>query len=153
MCLFFVTQYNSSLSSFVPNFRILTQVVAENSRTEIKVYRQTIAEKSLIEKKITETKKQPNKITEKAKNIYPLYTSFQGYNDHIIIPHDVFYQNYTNGSTPLNKGTARALDKKCILEDFEMHHHIFALFLQTVYAIEKLLAVLMCNPELVCISR
>ena len=25
----FVTQYNSSLSSFVPNFRILSQVVAE----------------------------------------------------------------------------------------------------------------------------
>ena len=31
---FFVTQYNSSLSSFVPNFRILTQVVAEKSLTE-----------------------------------------------------------------------------------------------------------------------
>ena len=30
----FVTQYNSSLSSFVPNFRILTQVVAEKSLTE-----------------------------------------------------------------------------------------------------------------------
>ena len=28
---FFVTQYNSSLSSFVPNFRILSQVVAEKS--------------------------------------------------------------------------------------------------------------------------
>ena len=33
---FFVTQYNSSLSSFVPNFRILTQVVAEKSLTEKK---------------------------------------------------------------------------------------------------------------------
>ena len=33
---FFVTQYNSSLSSFVPNFRILTQAVAEKSLTEIK---------------------------------------------------------------------------------------------------------------------
>ena len=32
----FVTQYNLSLSSFVPNFRILTQVVAENSLTEKK---------------------------------------------------------------------------------------------------------------------
>ena len=32
----FVTQYNSSLSSFVPNFRILTQVVAEKSLTEKK---------------------------------------------------------------------------------------------------------------------
>ena len=41
MWLFFVTQYNSSLSSFVPNFRILTQVVAEKSLTEKKVYRQT----------------------------------------------------------------------------------------------------------------
>ena len=29
-----VTQYNSSLSSFVPNIRILTQVVAEKSLTE-----------------------------------------------------------------------------------------------------------------------
>ena len=32
----FVTQYNSSLSSFVPNFRILSQVVAEKSLTEKK---------------------------------------------------------------------------------------------------------------------
>ena len=30
----FVTQYNSSLSSFVPNFRILSQVVAEKSLTK-----------------------------------------------------------------------------------------------------------------------
>ena len=30
----FATQYNTSLSSFVPNFRILTQVVAEKSLTE-----------------------------------------------------------------------------------------------------------------------
>ena len=37
----FVTQYNSSLSSFVPNFRILTQIVAEKSLTEKKVYKQT----------------------------------------------------------------------------------------------------------------
>ena len=36
MWLFFVTQYNSSLSSFVPNFRTLTQVVAEKSMTEKK---------------------------------------------------------------------------------------------------------------------
>ena len=33
---FFVTQYNLSLSSFIPNFRILTQVVAEKSLTEKK---------------------------------------------------------------------------------------------------------------------
>ena len=38
---FFVTQYNSSLSSFVPNFRALSQVVAEKSLTEKKVCRQT----------------------------------------------------------------------------------------------------------------
>ena len=30
----YVTQYNSSLSKFVPNFRILSQVVAEKSFTE-----------------------------------------------------------------------------------------------------------------------
>ena len=30
----FVSQYNSSLSSFVPNFRLLSQVVAEKSLTE-----------------------------------------------------------------------------------------------------------------------
>ena len=34
MWLFFVTQYKSSLSNVVPNFRILTQVVAEKSLTE-----------------------------------------------------------------------------------------------------------------------
>ena len=40
VCLFFVTQYDSSLSSFVPNFRILSKVVvAEKSLTEKKVYK------------------------------------------------------------------------------------------------------------------
>ena len=34
----FVTQYNLSLSSFVPNFRILSQVVAEKSLTERNVH-------------------------------------------------------------------------------------------------------------------
>ena len=34
MWLFFVTQYNSSLPSFVPNFRARSQVVAEKSLTE-----------------------------------------------------------------------------------------------------------------------
>ena len=63
----FVTQYNSSLSSFIPNFRILTQVVAEKSLTEKKVYRQTDS--------------QTNIITEKAKTIYPLYTSYRGNNN------------------------------------------------------------------------
>ena len=41
MWLFFVTQYNSSLSSFVPNFRIISQVVAEKSLTEKSLDRQT----------------------------------------------------------------------------------------------------------------
>ena len=36
MWLFFVTQYNSSLSSFLPNFRALSEVVAEKSLTEKK---------------------------------------------------------------------------------------------------------------------
>ena len=34
VAVFFVTQYNSSISSFVPNFRIISQVVAEKSLTE-----------------------------------------------------------------------------------------------------------------------
>ena len=34
MWLFLVTQYNPSLSSFVPNFRILSQVVAEKYLTK-----------------------------------------------------------------------------------------------------------------------
>ena len=34
MWLFFVTQYNLALSSFVPNFRILSQLVAEKSLAE-----------------------------------------------------------------------------------------------------------------------
>ena len=38
LLLFFVIQYNLSLSSFVPNFRILTQVVAEKSLTEENVH-------------------------------------------------------------------------------------------------------------------
>ena len=45
---------------FVPNFRIPSQVVSEKSLTEEKVYRQT------------------NIRTEKAKTIYPLYTSYTG---------------------------------------------------------------------------
>ena len=61
----FVTQYNSSLSSFVPNSKILTQVVAQKSLTEKNTDRQT--------------DKQTNIITEKAKTIYPLYTSYRGY--------------------------------------------------------------------------
>ena len=34
----FVTQCNSSLSSFVPNFRIISQVIAEESLTEKNVH-------------------------------------------------------------------------------------------------------------------
>ena len=59
VAVFFVTHYHSSLSSFVPNFRALSQVVAEKSLTDKKVYRQT--------------DKQTNIIKEKAKTIYPLY--------------------------------------------------------------------------------
>ena len=55
MWLVLVTQYNSPLSSFVPNFRALSQVVAEKSLTE----------KSL------HTNNQTNIITEKAKNYIP----------------------------------------------------------------------------------
>ena len=79
MQLFFVTQYNSSLSSFVSNFRILTQVIAE---------------KTLTEKKFTDRKtdRQTNIITEKAKTIYPLYTSYRGYK-HLCIEQQVIYQH------------------------------------------------------------
>ena len=38
MAAFFVTQYNSSLSRFVQNFRILSQVVAEKYLTEKNVH-------------------------------------------------------------------------------------------------------------------
>ena len=46
---------------FVPNFKILSQVVSE---------------KYLTEKKLTDT--QTNILTEKAKTIYTLYTSYTG---------------------------------------------------------------------------
>ena len=59
---FFVKQYNSSLSSFVPKFRILTQVVAVKSLTEKKVYRQTDKHNY-----------------RKGKTKYRLYTSYRGY--------------------------------------------------------------------------
>ena len=72
-CFVFVTQYNSSLSSFVPNFRALSQVVAEKYLTE----------KSL--KTNRQTDRQTNIITEKAKTIYPLYTSYQGYKYYVTV--------------------------------------------------------------------
>ena len=56
------TQYNLSYLMFVPNFKILSQVVSEKSLTEKKVYRQT--------------DRQTNIRREKAKTIYPLYTSY-----------------------------------------------------------------------------
>ena len=136
MWLFFVTQYNSSLSSFVPNFRALSEVVAEKSLTEKKerftYERENEQIKGLISnmwlffcytiqlitiklctkfqnpkssscleifdrKKSLQTDRQTNRqtnkhkytpyilrtggiITEKAKTIYPLYTSYRGYN-------------------------------------------------------------------------
>ena len=36
----------------------------------------------------------------------------------------------------------------CILEDFKTHHHIFALFLQTLNAIEKLFAGFNMQPRI-----
>ena len=71
MWLFYVTQYNSSLSSCIPNFRFQSQVVAE---------------KSLTEKKL-QTDKQTDKqtVTEKAKTIHPLYTSYRGYNSMFVV--------------------------------------------------------------------
>ena len=50
MWLLFVTQYNSSLSSFVPNFRILTQVVAEKSLTEKKFAKQQTDRQTELQK-------------------------------------------------------------------------------------------------------
>ena len=71
----FVTQYNSSLSSVVPNCRILSQVVAENSLTEKKFTNRQID-------------KQTDKIvTEKAKTIYPYILCTGGIN----IPYDKTY--------------------------------------------------------------
>ena len=74
MWLFFVTQYNSSLSNFVPNFKILTQVVAEKSLTEKK-----FTDRQTNQQTDKPTDRQTNIITEKAKTIYPLYTSYRGY--------------------------------------------------------------------------
>ena len=51
---FFVTQYNTSLSSCVPNFRILSQVVAQKSLTEKNVHTYFIG---VTEEKIENLKK------------------------------------------------------------------------------------------------
>ena len=71
MWLFFVTQYNSSQSSFVPNIRILSQVVAEKS-----------AEKSL-----QSDRKKDKHSYRKGKNYIPLiYTSYNwGYNETVLL--------------------------------------------------------------------
>ena len=55
MWLCFVTQYNSSLSSFVLNFRIQSQVVAEKSLTEKNVHKYFIG---VTEEKIENLKKE-----------------------------------------------------------------------------------------------
>ena len=52
----FVTQYNPSLSSFVPNFRILSQVVAEKSLTERNVHMYIRASEGKNEKMKKESK-------------------------------------------------------------------------------------------------
>ena len=74
--MFFATQYDSSLSSFVPNIRILTQVVAVKSLTEKSL--QTVRQRN------KHTYRQTNTITEKAKTKYPLYTSYRGYKNTVI---------------------------------------------------------------------
>ena len=53
--------YTLSLPNFVPNFKTLSQVVPEKALTEIKL-----------------TDRYTNIVTEKAKTIYPLYTSYAG---------------------------------------------------------------------------
>ena len=48
----FVTQYNSSLSNFVPNFRIISQVVAEKSQTEKNVLYKSDRRKKIKNEKL-----------------------------------------------------------------------------------------------------
>ena len=103
---FFVTQYDSSLSSFVPNCRALSQVVAEKSLTEKKfTYKQTNRQTNKHNYRKGKNYIPPIKfvpggggynyrkgknyipliyfvpggaiIREKAKTIYPLYTSYR----------------------------------------------------------------------------
>ena len=61
---FFVTQYKSSLSSFVPNFRILSQEVVEKCLTEKNVHMYHIV---VTEGKIENLKK-------RRQNEYQIYT-------------------------------------------------------------------------------
>ena len=63
ICGCFVTQYNSSISRFVPNFRIRSQLVVEKSLTEKKAYEQT-------------TKQTDKHNYRKGKNYIPLYSSY-----------------------------------------------------------------------------
>ena len=71
----FVTQYNLSLSSFVPNFRFLTQVVAEKSLTE----------KSLQTDKQTDKQDKQTQLQKRQK----LYTPYILRTGDMIIYHDI----------------------------------------------------------------
>ena len=88
----FVTQYNSSLSSFVPNFRILTQVVAEKSLTEKKKFTNK------------QTDRQTNIITEKAKAIYPLNTLYRGYKDQKLVFKSKYHLMHVKSIAEWSKG-------------------------------------------------
>ena len=55
-------------------------------KKKIRALSHVVAEKYLTEKVYRQTNKQTNIITEKAKTIYPLYTSYRGYkNLHYLI--------------------------------------------------------------------
>ena len=56
------------------------QLITVKLCTKFQNLTQVVAEKSLTEKKSLQTNRQTNIITEKAKTIYPLYTSYRGYN-------------------------------------------------------------------------
>ena len=75
---------NSSLSSFVQDFRALSQVVAEKSLTEKKFTDKQTNKQTNKQQTNKQTNKQTNIITEKAKTIYPLYTSYWGYNNLLV---------------------------------------------------------------------
>ena len=62
----FVTQYNSSLSSFVPNFRFISQIVAE---------------KSLTEKKFTDNQTNKQTKLQKRQKLYTPIYFVPGYNN------------------------------------------------------------------------
>ena len=147
-----MTQYNSSLSSFVPNFRILTQVVAEKSLTEKKVYRQTDRQ----------TDKQTNIITEKAKTIYPYILRTRGYNNTFYIVHikintykntyqDPFllserlkgclpYHNYSSLDPPYYSEGPKVIP----MTFFDFHFHVKKIFWPTY----SCAACITCDPSI-----